>query len=136
MYAVAVTRDFVAQHHLIGGDWGEENRNHSHHYTVELQIEGDELDRHGYLVDIVDLEAQLDAQVRYFTDQTLNDLPEFAGINPSIERFAHILCNTLSTQINSPAVHVVTVKIWESGTSWAAHRRVVQRGRDAPVPGP
>jgi 6-pyruvoyltetrahydropterin/6-carboxytetrahydropterin synthase len=127
MYAVAIKRDFIAQHHLIGGDWGDENRNHPHHYKVELQLEGKELDCHGFLVDIVDLEAQLDAQVRYYADRTLNELPEFAGLNPSIERFAYILCDVLSARINTPAVRVITVKIWENDTAWASHSRVKQR---------
>ncbi|MGZ4937078.1 MAG: 6-pyruvoyl trahydropterin synthase family protein [Halobacteriota archaeon] len=127
MYGVGITRDFVAQHHLIGGDWGAENRNHYHHYKVELQLEGDELDSHGFLVDIVNLEALLEAQVRYYTDRTLNDLPEFAGLNPSIERFAFILCDKLSARVNIPAVRVITVKIWENDNAWASHSRVKQR---------
>jgi 6-pyruvoyltetrahydropterin/6-carboxytetrahydropterin synthase len=32
MYTVAVRRDFIAQHYLIGGDWGAENELHAHHY--------------------------------------------------------------------------------------------------------
>jgi 6-pyruvoyltetrahydropterin/6-carboxytetrahydropterin synthase len=126
MYAVAIKRDFVAQHHLIGGDWGDENRNHFHHYKVELQVEGEELDCHGFLVDVVALEAQLDAQVRYYSDRTLNELPEFAGLNPSIERFACILCDVLSARIDTTAVRIITVKIWENDNAWASHCRVKQ----------
>ena len=48
MYTLTVKRDFVAQHYLIGGDWGAENEKHSHHYAVELTLEGRELDEHGY----------------------------------------------------------------------------------------
>ncbi|WP_374685789.1 6-pyruvoyl tetrahydropterin synthase family protein, partial [Promineifilum sp.] len=87
MYTIAVKRDFVGQHYLIGGNWGAENEWHSHHYTVEVQLEGAELDRHGYLVDIVDIERHLEALVVHYRDRTLNDLPEFAGLNPSIEHF-------------------------------------------------
>ena len=127
MYAVAIKRDFVAQHHLVGGDWGEENSNHSHHYKVELQLEGEELDCHGFLVDIVDLEAQLGALVRYYVNRTLNELPEFAGLNPSIERFAFILCDALSARIDTAAELIITVKIWENDNAWASHSRVKQR---------
>ncbi len=84
MYTVAVKRDFVAQHFLIGGDWGAENNLHSHHYALELRLEGDRLDRHGYLVDIVEIEHALTELVNHYRDHTLNDLPEFAGLNPSI----------------------------------------------------
>ena len=41
MYTVTITRDFVAQHFLIGGDWGAENQWHSHHYQVEVRLEGE-----------------------------------------------------------------------------------------------
>ncbi len=96
MYRVAVKRDFVAQHYLIGGDWGAENQKHSHHYQLELELAGEALDEHGYLVDIVDIETNLDAQVRHYRDQTLNELSEFQGLNPSIEHFSRILCLALS----------------------------------------
>lgn len=122
MYTVAVKRDFVGQHYLIGGDWGAENEWHSHHYVVEVQLEGGELDRHGYLVDIVDIERHLEALATHFRDRTLNDLPEFAGLNPSIEHFARIFCEALSGRIDAPNIGVVTVKIWENEIAWAAYR--------------
>ncbi len=124
MYALAVKRDFVAQHYLIGGDWGPENEKHSHHYVMEVRLEGDELDQHGYLVDIVDVEAKLDESVAYYRDKTLNDLPEFAGLNPSIEHFSHILCRTLSERIDAPNISAMTVTLWENEIAWASYRLV------------
>jgi len=122
MYTVAIKREFVAQHFLIGGDWGAENELHSHHYWLELQLEGAELDRHGYLVDIVDIETQVEALVNYYRDQTLNDLPEFAGLNPSIEHFARILGTTLNERIRAKSVTALTVQVWENEIAWAAYR--------------
>ena len=125
MYKVAVKRDFVAQHFLIGGDWGAENEWHSHHYLVEVQLEGAELDQHGYLVDIVDIEANLEALVAYYRDKTLNDLPEFAGLNPSIEHFARIFCQTMAARIQAPNLSAVTVHMWENEIAWASYRLAV-----------
>jgi|GEM_PF-51783 len=122
-YNVAVRRDFVAQHFLVGGDWGSENEWHSHHYYVELQLEGTALDKHGYLVDIVDIETHLETLVDYYRDKTLNDLPEFEGLNPSIEHFARILCHALLGRIHAPNLSAVTVKIWENEIAWAAYRQ-------------
>jgi len=127
MYAVAITRDFIAQHHLIGGDWGEENQDHSHHYKLELRVEGEKLDQHGFLVDITLLESQLDALVRRYAGHTLNELPEFGGLNPSIERFAFILCDVLAARLTIPVVRTITVTIWENDTAWASHRLVTHR---------
>lgn len=123
MYTVAVARDFVAQHFLIGGDWGPENEWHSHHYRVEVQLEGATLDQHGYLVDIVDIENHLDALVAHYRDKTLNELPEFEGLNPSIEQFARILCQSLAERIQAPNLGLITVKIWENDIAWAAYRQ-------------
>lgn len=122
MYTVAVKRDFIAQHHLIGGDWGAENELHSHHYQIELQLEGQELDQHGYLVDILDIENILNNLVAHYQDQTLNDLPEFEGLNPSIEHFSRILCESISAQIQAINIQGVTVKLWENEIAWALFR--------------
>ena len=122
MYTLAVKRDFIAQHFLIGGDWGAENELHSHHYAIELQLEGTSLDQHGYLVDIVHVEAELDQIVTYYRDQTLNDTPEFEGLNPSIEHFSRILCTTLSDRINAPNIDTCIVIVWENDIAWASYR--------------
>lgn len=123
MYKIAVGRDFIAQHYLIGGDWGEENELHSHHYQLELQLEGAELDEHGYLVDIVHIEEALERLVSHYRDRTLNELPEFEGLNPSIEHFARILCLSLSRRIRAENIHAVTVKLWENEIAWASYRQ-------------
>jgi 6-pyruvoyltetrahydropterin/6-carboxytetrahydropterin synthase len=123
MYAVAVKRDFIAQHYLIGGDWGPENHKHTHHYQLELQLEGEILDQHGYLVDIVEIERVLEAQMAYYRGQTLNDLPEFAGLNPSIEHFARILCQALADLIQAANIKAVMVKLWENDIAWASFRQ-------------
>jgi 6-pyruvoyltetrahydropterin/6-carboxytetrahydropterin synthase len=124
-YTLAVKRDFVAQHFLIGGDWGAENFKHSHHYVLELQLEGHQLDQHGYLVDIVDVEKHLNALVAHYRDKTLNDLPEFAGLNPSIEHFTRIVAETLAAQIKAETLTALTVKIWENEIAWASYRKVI-----------
>ncbi|MCA9901154.1 MAG: 6-carboxytetrahydropterin synthase [Ardenticatenaceae bacterium] len=129
MYTVAVKRDFVAQHYLIGGDWGPENEWHSHHYVVELQLSGPTLDQHGYLVDIVDIEANLEALVAYYKDKTLNDLPEFAGLNPSIEHFARILATQLAERIQADTLSALTVKLWENEIAWGSYRLAVNGGK-------
>ena len=125
-YRIAVQRDFIAQHYLFGGDWGTENQLHSHHYEVELQLEGATLDQHGYLVDIVDVEAALDEIVSRFRDKTLNDVPDFSGLNPSIEHFARIVCTALSDRIKASNVSVIEVKIWENEIAWASFKQVRQ----------
>lgn len=122
MYTLAVQRDFVAQHFLIGGDWGAENQWHSHHYYLEIRLEGATLDQHGYLVDIVHVEDLLAQIVAQYRDKTLNDLPLFAGLNPSIEHFCRIVCTWFSEQLHAPNISAVSVRIWENEIAWASYR--------------
>lgn len=122
MYTLGVRRDFIARHFLIGGDWGAENFPNSHHYILELQLEGEELDQNGYLVDIVDVEKHLDVVVNYYKEQMLNDKPEFAGLNPSIEHFARILATSLSERIKAKNISVLKVVLWENESAWAAYQ--------------
>lgn len=121
MYTLGVRRDFIARHFLIGGDWGPENFPNSHHYILELQLEGTNLDQHGYLVDIVEVDRHLDDAVSYYKEQMLNEKPEFAGLNPSIEHFARILAITLNEKITAKNITGLKVVLWENDSAWAAY---------------
>ena len=120
MYRLAITRDFIAQHYLIGGDWGAENSKHSHHYKVQLLLGGAALDRHGYLGDIVELENALTEIIARFSDQTLNDLAHFTDLNPSLERFARVFYEDLCARLALKDLSL-TVKLWENERDWAAY---------------
>jgi 6-pyruvoyltetrahydropterin/6-carboxytetrahydropterin synthase len=121
MYELMVRRDFVAQHFLTVPDCGPENEWHSHHFEAEILLEGPELNEHGYLVDIVEVEEALDALVDRYRDATLNDLPEFEGLNPSIEHFSRIFCTSLQETLATGHLETVTVKIWEDEDAWASY---------------
>ena len=120
MYELSIQRDFIAQHFLIGGDWGPENQLHSHHYKLEVRISGPELNEHGYLLDIVDFSEHLEVIVGQYQDSTLNDLPEFEGLNPSIEHFARIVYQALAGYIGKPSQHIL-VRLWEDDIGWASY---------------
>lgn len=120
MYRLAITRDFIARHFLIGGDWGAENIEHSHHYKVQVLLHGAALDAHGYLVDIVELEAALGEAVGRFRERTLNELAPFAGLNPSLERFARVLYEDLRARPVLEGLGL-ELKLWENERDWAAY---------------
>ncbi|GAB4545419.1 MAG: 6-carboxytetrahydropterin synthase [Anaerolineales bacterium] len=122
MYTLAVKREFIARHFLVGGDWGAENFPNSHRYVLELQLKGAELDQHGYLVDIVDVEKHLDEVIAEYKEKMLNETPAFAGLNPSLEHFARILCQTLNERIKAKNLSAVKVVLWEHENAWASYR--------------
>ncbi len=122
MYTLAVRRSFIARHALIGGDWGRENEPNSHGYVLELQLSGEALDAHGFLVDIVDVDQHLDELVGRYRDAMLNDLPEFAGLNPSLENFARILTLALTDRLREAAPASVKVVLWEDSSAWVSYK--------------
>ena len=122
MYTLAVRREFFARHFLIGGDWGPENLPNSHHYILELQLEGSHLDQHGYLCDIVDVEKHLDEIVVDYREQMLNEKPQFLGLNPSLEHFSRILATSLNEKIKAENISALKVVLWENESAWAAYQ--------------
>ena len=125
MYTVTVEREFVAQHFLTVPDPGPEGDLHSHRYTATVQLAGPELNEYGYLVDIDDVDAALDATVARYRDATLNDLPEFDGLNPSLEHFARLFGGRFRERLDAPEVESLTVKLREDDVAWASHDREV-----------
>jgi 6-pyruvoyltetrahydropterin/6-carboxytetrahydropterin synthase len=115
-------RKFSARHHLIGGDWGDENVEHIHNYQFELVLEKKELDQHGFLVDIVEVEHHLDEVTAAFQGQYLNTLAAFTGINPSIERLANVIHDIFTKRLESFQLEALTVTIWEDDIAWTSYR--------------
>ena len=122
MYRLGVRRKFSARHYLIGGDWGDENVEHSHDYQMELVLEKKELDQHGFLVDIVEVEQHLDEVTAAFQDQLLNTLDAFAGINPSIERLATTIHDIFTQRLETFQLEALTVTIWEDDIAWTSYQ--------------
>jgi 6-pyruvoyltetrahydropterin/6-carboxytetrahydropterin synthase len=126
MYATRVATDFVAQHYLTVPDPGPvEGEPHSHHYEVELEFRGPELNEYDYLVDIDDAEAALaDLEARY-RDAMLNDQPAFEGDNPSVERFARVVFERVTETVTDDTVTELAVTVWEDDEAYAAYEAPV-----------
>ena len=121
MYSTTVLTDFVAQHYLTVPDPGPEGKPHSHHYEVELTFRGPELNEYDYLVDIDDAEAALASLADRYRDTLLNDLPEFEGYNPSVERFARVVFERVTETVTDETVTELAVTVWEDDTAAATY---------------
>jgi 6-pyruvoyltetrahydropterin/6-carboxytetrahydropterin synthase len=125
-YELTVTREFVAQHFLTVPDPGPEGVPHSHHFTVEVRFGGPELGEYGYLVDIDDVQAILDELEDRYRDALLNDLPEFEGLNPSVEHFARLFGDRVADALENPSPEHLQIRLWEDDVSWASHARALE----------
>ncbi|WP_276300148.1 6-pyruvoyl trahydropterin synthase family protein [Halorussus lipolyticus] len=123
MYSVTVERAFVAQHFLTVPNPGPEGDLHSHHFTAKVGLAGEELNDYGYLADIDALNERIDATVARYRDATLNDLPEFEDLNPSLEHFARVFGERFADSLDAPEVETITVKLREDDVAWASYRQ-------------
>ena len=121
MYQLSIQQEFVAQHYLTVPDCGPENVLHSHIYALELLLEGKKLNQHGYLVDIDEVKTSMNEIIARYKDNTLNDDPAFAGLNPSIEHFSRIIVEYLKESIHFTHVVKITARMWEDRHCWASY---------------
>ncbi len=122
MYEVTVVREFVAWHWLTVPDPGPvEGDRHSHTFRAELTLSGPELDEWGYLVDIDEVKGGLAAAVDRYEDATLNDLDEFAGLNPSAERLARFVVERFEAETELPPETTLRLRLWEDETAAVAY---------------
>ncbi len=125
-YELAVTREFVAQHVLTVPDpEPPEGEVHSHCFTVEVRFGGSALGEYGYLVDIDEVRGVLDELEERYRDVVLNDLPEFEGLNPSVEHFARLFGDRVTDALSDETPDRLEVRIWEDETAWASHARAL-----------
>jgi 6-pyruvoyltetrahydropterin/6-carboxytetrahydropterin synthase len=125
VYSTTVLTQFVAQHYLTVPDPGPEGKPHSHHFEVELTFSGPELDEYQYLVDIDDANAALTRVADRYRDQLLNDLPEFADRNPSVEHFARVIFDRVTDIVTDDTVTELAVTVWEDDQASATYEATV-----------
>jgi 6-pyruvoyltetrahydropterin/6-carboxytetrahydropterin synthase len=63
--------------------------------------------------------------VNYYKEEMLNEKPEFAGLNPSIEHFARLVATSLNERIRAANITALKVVLWENEGAWSAYE--VQR---------
>lgn len=122
-YTLMVTREFIAQHYLTVPDpTPPEGDVHSHQFKLEIELTGDSLGEYSYLTDITQVECLLDEIENRYRDTLLNDLSEFEGYNPSIERFARVIATRVREQLLEENIKQIEVRVWEDDLAWASYQ--------------
>ncbi|MDD3249627.1 MAG: 6-carboxytetrahydropterin synthase QueD [Smithella sp.] len=113
MYEVTIIKSFSAAHLLaeIGGKCEEL---HGHNFKVEVTVGAMELNEEGILIDFRLVKKWLGEVLGRMDHQHLNDLPFFAGLNPSSENIARCIYKEMQKQAEGDAVKVLRVTVWES----------------------
>jgi 6-pyruvoyltetrahydropterin/6-carboxytetrahydropterin synthase len=113
MYEVTIIKSFSAAHLLaqIGGKCEEL---HGHNFKVEVTLAAPNLNESGLLIDFRIVKKWLNEILDQMDHKHLNELPYFAGINPSAENIAKYICDQMKLKIKEPQVRIARIKVWES----------------------
>jgi len=112
-YEIHVKADFSAAHCLRGYE-GNCERLHGHNWTVEVFVQCIRLNEIGIGIDFRDVKKALGRVVEKLDHRHLNDLSEFAVLNPTSENIARFIYREMSSLLNSDAVSVSKVKLSET----------------------
>ncbi|MEF8834860.1 MAG: 6-carboxytetrahydropterin synthase [Candidatus Thermoplasmatota archaeon] len=130
IYSLSLNKNFTAEHFLPMIE-GDENRLHSHDYNLSIRIEGNELDKNGFLIDIVRLNQIVDSMIDGYKGRVLNELESFEGENPTLENFSRILYDDLVSRMKVQAekeirrISSIEVFLWESEEANASYQEEV-----------
>jgi len=120
MYELRVITRFAAAHQLTMVGSKCENL-HGHNWKIEVFLTGNRLNDAGVLMDFGDIKALLRDIIGRLDHQFLNELPIFAGRQPSSERIAAFVAEELQKAIGVSAVRVSRVSAWDSEDACATY---------------
>lgn len=98
MYRMTVEGQFSAAH-AIREYPGPCCHLHGHNYRIVVHLSGTELDRLGMLIDYTDVKSALASVLEPYDHAYLNDLPQFATVNPTSEQIARLLYAQLKEKL-------------------------------------
>lgn len=115
MFELRVKVDFPAAHHLAGYP-GDCARLHGHNWVLEVFARSRKLDSLGMAMDFRTLKHAAKELVAPWDHQNLNDLPDFAAINPSAEQIAKLAYDRLNATLaaQAPGTWIERVTVWEN----------------------
>jgi 6-pyruvoyltetrahydropterin/6-carboxytetrahydropterin synthase len=119
MIEVGVVSQFEAAH-TLQGDFGPATRRHGHTYRVEAVVRGTQLRADGTLLDVVLLQNAVQAVVAALHYQDLDEVPELAGRNTTVEMVATHFFDAVAARLAGQGLRSLCVRVWESPQAWAA----------------
>jgi 6-pyruvoyl-tetrahydropterin synthase len=126
MFTVGVKDHFMIAHSLKGEAFGPAQRLHGATYAVSIELERQELNEVGVVVDIGALRDELRAVLAELDYRNLDDHPAFEHGRSTTELVARHIHRELSKRLKRAGGAVLTVTLDESPVAWARYRGVVR----------
>ena len=128
MYRLNVRDHFMIAHSFRGAVFGAAQKLHGATYIVDLELRRDALDADGVVVDIGLATQALRAVLAEFNFHNLDELPAFAGRNPTPVFMARVLFVRTAARIaagelgaQAAGLASMQVTLHESHVAWAAY---------------
>lgn len=112
-YTLKILTDFASAHTLRDYP-GDCNRMHGHNWKVEAEVEANSLNAVGMGIDFKQIKQATRDIAKRLDHRYLNDLEPFTQINPTAENIAAYFFQELTRQLNTNAVRVSAITIWET----------------------
>ncbi len=123
MYHLTIHTHFAAAHNLINYQGDCENL-HGHNWKIEVTVAARELDKAGLGIDFKILKRETNRVLDQLDHKYLNELEPFRECSPSSENIARYLFEQLGAVLNSGAITVEKVNVWESEYACASYSLV------------
>lgn len=119
MFALEVETVFCAAHAIVIA--GARERRHGHNFRVRVVVAGEALDSEGLLCDFHAVEGWVASIIAPFRDGDLNETPPFDRRNPTAERIAEHIGDSLAPRLPA-SVWVESVSVTEAPGCVATYR--------------
>ena len=116
MFKLVVKKEFSSAH-ILHGHPGNCKRMHGHNWLVEAEVQGDNTNEIGMVIDFKDIKNNLKEIISMLDHQFLNDLEPFINENPTAENISKYIYKELSNNINTDNIKVSKIKLWETNNS-------------------
>ena len=130
MFSVTVRDHMLIAHSLRGEVFGPAQRLHGATYVVDATFRRATLDADGIVVDIGRAAEVLRAVVGELGYRNLDDEPEFAGMNTTVEALARVVADRLADRVRAGGLgdgardlDGLVVTLHESHVAWVRYER-------------
>jgi len=121
MYRISKDFSFSAAHAIRGHTRGCQNL-HGHNYRVRIELEAQELDPLGMVLDFSDLKAMAAEILGPFDHHVINEVAPFDDRNTTAELLAEYVFEEIERRLPG-RVSVARVEVWENDASRAIFSR-------------
>ena len=111
MFELTIEGEFCAAHAIVIR--GEREPVHGHNWRVTLTVAGESLDEDGLLCDFHPIEASLREVIGRFHNGNLNEIAPFDRVNPTAERIAQHIGETVGKTLHAE-VRMVSCRVTEA----------------------